>query len=456
MLGRATSSVHVAEVRRALGTLSATSRDRWFTAIASAAFLFATGVPFAQTLTAQKYQTAVGQPAAPLTGIASLLSKGAPLLIIALCATAIALSLRALPRHGVGLLLVLLLPWIYLFSRDEYLGIRTHVNFFCYPLIFIAGWMLRPRLSSLQWLGYLVGAVAVLSLVLGWLVPAKGLYQAANGTEISPDKQLLHGILVGPLSSGNNLGQYLVMGFAPILLIRRRGWRYVLLAASIYAQLWAASRSCLAALGALCVLLVLVRVLPKGAAKLTSIVALGSMVVLCVALPFITTNPTSFSNRGYVWEVSKKAWSANRYFGLGSTFYDRIALTSSNLGGSVFHGHNQVMQDLVTGGYVLALLMGLVMIVESGCAVRLVGLGHDVGVLYLVGFVGACMLEVSYVIVDRYFAMPVVLIPFAAIAFTADLHPEKSADGRVSTALAGLPKRTVMIPARNQHPAVTV
>ena len=51
-------------------------RDRWSAAIICTAFLFAVGAPAVQSLTAPKYQTAVGQQTVPLSGPASLVSKG--------------------------------------------------------------------------------------------------------------------------------------------------------------------------------------------------------------------------------------------------------------------------------------------------------------------------------------------------------------------------------------------
>src|SRR4051794_14693899 len=242
-------------------------RDAAFVAIVLAATLFGIGTPLVQTFTATKYQTAAGQLTAPLSGPANMVSKGAPILIVALCLVVIALALtEAVPRSGFPALAVLVAPWMYLVVHDKSLGISPHLRVLCYPLICTAIWCLRPKLSSLRWVGYVAGGVAVLSLMIAFLAPQKGLYQAADGTEIAPDKAILSGILVGPLASGNNLGQFLLMGTAPILLIPRRAWRRLLLVACLWAQLWAASRSCLAAAGLLIVLAALMRWSPRKAA----------------------------------------------------------------------------------------------------------------------------------------------------------------------------------------------
>ena len=279
---------------------------------------------------------------------------------------------------------------------------------------------------------------------MGEFLPLKGIYQSAAGIQVSLDKGIFTGsILVGPLASGNNLGQFLLMGTPAILLVPRRAWRLGLLAACLYAQLWAASRSCLAAAGLLLLLaLVLPRFGPRARATAAAGALLGFLVVL-VAVPLLTTRPTAFSNRGYVWQVSEQAWAGNRLFGLGADYYGRVAATSANLGGSVFHGHNQLIHDLVTGGVVLALLMGLVVLVEIAAAAELARRGHLFGALYLVGFIGACVLEVSYVLVDRYFALPVMVIPFAYILFTVDRDGAAEPAERAATNRADVPREPV-------------
>lgn len=400
---------------------SVVARERWFVAILCSTFLFAIGPPLIQSFTAQKYQVAIGQQSVPLSGPAGMLSKAAPFLIIAMCLAAIGLNAKVLPRTGLMKLGLLLLPWVYVVIHDDYVGTHPHINALVYPMVATGIWVLRPRLAAMQWLGYLVGGTALLALAMGELVPLKGIYHAADGSEISPDKQILSsGILVGPLSSGNNLGQFLVMGIASVLLVRRRKWRWLLLVACLYASLWAASRSCLVAILVLLLMALVIKAMPRSVRLASAAGVLAAMVLAVVALPLLITNETSFSNRGYVWHVSKDAWAAHRWTGLGSDFYGRIAATSQNLGGSVFHGHNEFMQALVTGGYALALSMGLVIGVAIYSAVALLRRGHAFPTLFLIGFIGSCLLEVSYVIVDRYFALPVMLVPLAVVLFTAD------------------------------------
>jgi hypothetical protein len=397
------------------------ARERWFLAVMAVTILFGIGPSLLQSFTANKYQSAIGQQTVAVSGPAGLMLKLAPFLVIGVCLAVVVVTVRFTDRPGVGRLLALLAPWFWTVVHDSSIGMSFHRSELCYPLIAIAVWCLQPKLASLRWLGYCVGGVAVLSVLMGYLLPLKGLYQAADGLEITPDKRIFaSGILVGPLSSGNNLGQFLVMGLPAIFLIPRRGWRWSLVAVTLYASLWAASRSCLIATAALLVAALVFRMVSRSVWPALSVVGLTAIAFVVVIVPSTATSVTSYSNRGYVWQVSKQAWSADRWFGRGSDYYARVAATSGNLGGSVFHGHNQYINDLVTGGYVLALVMGLTIVVAISCAARLARRGFTYPTLFLVGFLGACMFEVSYSMVDRFFALPVMLIPLAVIFFTSD------------------------------------
>jgi O-antigen ligase len=411
--------------------ISEQARQRWFVAVLSATFLFGIGPSAIQSFTANKYQTAIGQQTVAVSGPAGVVLRLAPLLLIGVCLAVIVVTVRNTERAGLGRLLALVAPWFWLVVHDSSIGVSFHRSELCYPLVAVAIWCLQPRIASLRWLGYVVGGVAVLSVLMGYLLPLKGLYQAADGLEITPDKQIFaSGILVGPLASGNNLGQFLVMGLPAVFLIPRRGWRWALVAVTLYASLWAASRSCLIATAALLLAALLFRMMARSAWPTLTVIGLSAMAFVVVIVPSTATSVTSYSNRGYVWQVSKQAWSADRWSGLGSDYYGRIAATSGNLGGSVFHGHNQYIHDLVTGGYVLALLMGLTIATAIVCAARLARRGFTYPTLFLIGFLGACIFEVSYSMVDRFFAMPVMLIPLSVIFFTSDLAQTTAPEDR--------------------------
>jgi hypothetical protein len=408
-------------------------RDRWFVAIIFAALLYSVGPFLVQSLTAAKYKTSAGEATVPFTALAARMNSLSSLLLMAVCIAAIVRSAATIPRTGRVRLMVLLAPWVYIVVNDAYQGAFPHRTEFIYPLIVVAVFCLRPRLISLQALGYSAGAVAAIALFMGWFVPAKGIFQLANGTEISADKEIFSsGILNGPFPQGNNLGVFLVMGMATVFAIRRRFLLVVLLALTVYAQLWAASRSCLAAAAIVIILAAVLRVAtPRAKAYLVGVVLFAELAFL-TAVPLLTTDVTAFTNRGYVWQVSKQAWHVDEWFGRGSNYYGRVAATSANLGGSVFHGHNQLIQALVTGGVLYALLLGAVVVLAISTAVRLARQGAHVGAYWVAAFIGACTLEVSFAVVDRYYDLAVMLVPLACVVFTSDLGAVRPPAGAAS------------------------
>src|SRR5215471_9225925 len=134
--------------------ISEQARQRWFVAVLSVTFLFAIGPSLVQSLTANKYQTAIGQQTVAVSGPAGLVQKFTPLLLIGLCLAVVVATVRNTERSGLGRLLALLAPWFWLVVHDSSMGVAFHRTELCYPLVAIAIWCLQPRIASLRWLGY--------------------------------------------------------------------------------------------------------------------------------------------------------------------------------------------------------------------------------------------------------------------------------------------------------------
>ena len=433
------------------------ARTRWSVALVLLSYAYAVGPGLVDSLTSRKYHTDIGQAAPPRSGLTSLVDKASLTLLLALCALIVLLRVGTMPKQHRLRLAVVLAPWIYMVVRDQYLRVPTHKYELVYPFVVVAIWALAPRLTLLKWVGYLVGATALVSIGMGVFLPSRGIYQTVTGANLTLDKALFpSGLLVGPLPNGNNLGQVLAIGLGAVLAIPHRTGRWVLAAATVVAAAWAGSRSCLGAIAVVLVLAGLLRVVRRPTRPLLVAGSTIPLAALIVILPIVTTDPTAFTNRGSIWTLLKRQWDANRSFGLGSNFFDRIASTSANLGGSVYHGHNQLMQDLVTGGYVLAFLIAAVIALEVGCAMRLARIGFVAPVLVLVGFLGASLLEVSYALVDRFFLLPVMLVPFACFLFTADHEapaPAAGADSGVIDAARNAVRTRSVRSASPDHPA---
>jgi O-antigen ligase len=377
-----------------------------------------------QTLTAPKYRTQVGMESPPYSAAAALSLFVLALAILGYSIVVIINALRDPPSRGVGGLVVLLLPWLYLQLRDWTLSDPLQWSQLIYPAVAIAIWALRPSLGEFALLGYLVGVVAVISILIGIFWPSQGILRSAQGLVITEDKTLLPwGILVGIFTHGNNLGQFLVLGLPMVAAIRRRFTKVLLVIAVCFALVWSASRSSLITSVIVIVVTAAVSLLSARVRGLPARFLVTTPFAVAALLPLLTSDPAAFTNRGFIWMASLEAWRSNPFFGLGSRYYQELGRTSESLGGTVFHGHNQLVHLLVTGGLILVVLIALMLLFVINAAARWAERGRLVAVAYLTALAGVCTLEVSLVIVDNNFLFPVVVVPFAIILFSERSEP---------------------------------
>jgi O-antigen ligase len=166
----------------------------------------------------------------------------------------------------------------------------------------------------------------------------------------------------------------------------------------------------------------------KGVGAGLWLVVTGALVL---ALPMFTRDPEAFTNRGYIWAVSLDAWSENPWVGNGSDWYQDIAGYHTDLGGYAFHGHNQLVQALVTGGVIYAVLLVVQMVVSSVCAVRDARRGSTFSASYLGVLFVTCYLEVSLTVVDGRLMVPMTALPLAFVLFRATEEAGTAHDERV-------------------------
>lgn len=418
------------------------SRDRQAAVLISLISLWVILPRFMQSVFAPKYRASTGVETPPYVGIASYTQRIFFYVIVLYCLWTVVKCLRESPRGRGFAILVFAAPCGYLWLRDLYLGQRPENTRIIFLLAVLAFWAIRPRIRSLATLGYFVGLAVVLSLLLGVFLPSKGIFHSSQGMVIAEDKQFLPmGLLVGIFTQGNNLGQFIVMGIPSVALIPRRRTRWVLLALSGFALVWSASRGSLIALGLVIVAALVLLAFKRHRGSVGFLLGLAPMVVVCV-LPFITHDPRAYSTRGYIWAQSLQAWDSSRAFGLGSAWYRLVGTSSGTLGGTVFHGHNQFVQLLVTGGWVLALLVGLLLLMALISAARLARATTIFGVVFLVALAGACLFEVSFAFVDNTFVLPVMLIPLAVLIFNRELDDLRGPEAEL--ALPAEPATTLL------------
>ena len=372
---------------------------------------------FVQSLTAPKHVVLIND-AIPYSATTSLLSHLMTVLVIGWCVVVFARHAADLPTDRRRVLVILLAPWIYLITRDIYAGVHLHLQDLEYPAIVIAVWVLRPPLRKLVLLGYLAAALAVISVLMGVFLKSKGLYHGRNGDLVPlPKKILPWGILVGPLTSENNLGQVLVLGLPLIGLARSRLVRVVVVLVTAYAIVWTASRSSIAALAVGGLIALALPVRGRKRRRVVAAVLPMAAGLVMIAIPVSTSVGTSFSNRGYIWIASLRAWSQHRVFGMGDQFYSSLAKFEEGLGGQAFHGHNTFVQMVAIGGAVGLVLVAAMAVVSLGSAVRWVGRGVNVPAVLLGTFFVSATLEWSFAFFDRDFLLAVTVLPMAMILF---------------------------------------
>jgi hypothetical protein len=383
---------------------------------------------FVQSLTAPKHAAFVND-AIPYSSSTALLSHLLTVAVIGWCMVVVFLRLSDLPTDRRRVLVILLAPWMYLITRDFYAGVHLHLQDLEYPAIVIAVWVLRPALRKLVVLGYLAAVLAVVSVLMGIFLTSKGLYHARNGDLVSVDKKILPwGILVGPLTSENNLGQVLVLGLPLIGLARSRMVKLAVVLLTAYAVVWTSSRSSIAALAVGGLIALALQVPGRKLRQVVATVLLLAAGLVMIAIPVSTSDGTSWSNRGFIWIASLRAWSEHRVFGLGSQWYSTLAKYEEGLGGQAFHGHNTFVQMVIMGGGVALVLVAAMAVVSLGSAVRWVGRGVNVPAVLLGTFFVSATLEWSFAFYDRDFLLAVTVLPMAMVLFAERPRDESGVD----------------------------
>lgn len=387
-----------------------------------------------QSVLSPKYRNSIGIAQAPYSRLAALADYGLYLGVIAVCVLVILIHLNRIDWYALGSLVCMLAPWAYMVVRDVYAGSPLLDEAVCYPLIVVAVWMIKPDLRRLDVLGYLIGLTSAVSILLALVLPTHAIFRNASGAVVVDDKQIVPGgILVGVFTQGNNLGQFVALGLPAVLLIRNRTHRLVLVTFSTVAVVWSASRGAMLALAVGMVAYAIVRLAsPVLRWLLAPLAILVPMVVVC-AVPLLTTTDTAFTNRGLVWLNSLKAWRADIWFGQGANWFEVIGSSSSRIAGSVFHGHNQFVQFMVTGGLLFGLLVIPQIAIAIGRATRAAVAGRFFGVAWLAVLIGSCLLEKSFAYVDNANFLVSMVLPFAFLLLSRPVPvvPRPSSDAAI-------------------------
>ncbi|GAA5185123.1 hypothetical protein GCM10023322_28160 [Rugosimonospora acidiphila] len=262
------------------------------------------------------------------------------------------------------------------------------------PLAAVAIWLRPPSVRVFGVLGVLAAVSAVGSMLLAVARPDLGLLTGANTGSKSG---LLGGLLAGPYEHSNVLGIALALGLPFVFCLRNAPLRWSSLALVLLAQLWTGSRTSQLATVVVVVAYLLMTRWPKRTWPASVLVA--ASLALIVVVPLVSRAPTSFTNRGRIWHALLDRWTQRPILGFGPDFFDREPDLAKALGGQFTHGHNMMVQFLVVGGLLTAVLAGVLLYLTFRESLALARTGQFAPMLFLVALLQVSWLEASHVVI---------------------------------------------------------
>ncbi len=400
------------------------STDAIAVAIIVALWTRGVGSYIAFSLTTPKVFVAAGGQQ-PESAAFTAVTQGAFLLVVALCAFAVVFRINEVTRPGLWKIAVMLVPWLWLLVRSAYAGDATPDSLL-FPMLVLAFAALRPNPRVLMALGVLVGLTAVIAIILGLFLPDAGIVRESDGEfRVRTDKETLPGLglLQGMFFSENTMAAFLSVGLASVFTIRWVWARLVLVAAVLFAVVWSSSRggivTAVGMLGTGCVVGLLVLFQRRGWASMAARGAAAITFLFAATLALWGWDDDAFSARGIIWRVSLSEWTKRSFwFGLDPGWYARMANTeTSPLHAGAVHGHNDMVQMLVTGGIVLGVMFIIWYAMIAWDITPAWSRYLPIAAMLLVGIAASGALEVVTGFVDGSSQWPVSLVPLVVLFF---------------------------------------
>lgn len=367
------------------------------------------------SLTSRKEFRPITDGPAPEHALVGLATTAGNALVLVVCLAVLVLHRRRW-RDLLGPVALLLGAWAVALGTLVVQGSpELNRSMVLLPLVLAAATVLRPDRRAVEAIGVATVAVAGVSLLLGLVLPDAGRYVRA--AEVADEKLVGPlGILAGVYPSGNNLGVALALGLPAVLALRRPLLRWSAFAVVVLALAWTTSRTSWVAAAVTVAVWVALRFAGRRRDQLAALV-LAALGTASLVLPFVTRDPTAFTNRATYWVAGLEAWRDAPWLGHGADHYTAVARESGALGGYAYQAHNQVVQLLVTGGLVLLVLVGAAVALAAVRAVRVVDRDPWLAT-FVVALLCAGLFEVPVGVVDRVMFVPFALLPLAvALAY---------------------------------------
>lgn len=245
-----------------------------------------------------------------------------------------------------------LAPWVLVTIGTYAAGQGISVAAVVYPMVGIVVFSLRDTTRTLSTAGWLVVLLAAFSLASALFSPNTAFLKLGGEAK---DSLFAGQALAGPISHPNTLGQMLALGLPFVFFVASPVWRAAGFMSVTIALLATGSRTALtaAAIGLVVVVLWQWRktgFTVRGAVGPLALALIYPVVFLASPWLVATSEPESYTGRGYIWRGSLALWEQSPMFGNGARAFYQQATVHNDLGVGAFHAHNLFLNTLVMAG----------------------------------------------------------------------------------------------------------
>ncbi|QZS54689.1 O-antigen ligase family protein [Rhodococcus opacus] len=340
--------------------------------------------------------------------------------------------LRNLKHRSSGAV-VFLLPWVAIQISTMANGSLPPKSALLIPAIALAAAFTAPSVRTLETLGKLTIATAVLSLGIATLTPHGFLdVRPPIGQPTPLEEKALIGsqLLAGPYGHSNTLGMALALGLPFVLLIRPRWLKFAGVAVVASALVWTASRTSITTAAIVLMLTFAAMLLSSRAIARWGSIGIVAALVTMLYIPLSTLgDPTAYSQRGRIWIAIYQTWQESAWFGHGPYAFHAVSRATRVFGLYAFHGHNLFMHSLMTLGVFGVLAWAVFLIAAARRSVRIGRAGQPAFLYFLITFLTVSCLEISTDLTDLSQLGYVTIVPFAVLFYCRKTDELDTASG---------------------------
>jgi hypothetical protein len=302
----------------------------------------------------------------------------------------------AFVRNDIAPLLVLTLPWLWIILNEFARGGRVTPQIILPIGVALTFWAVQTRVDDLKLYALLAAVLTGVSMVMTATAPS--LMYMPQSFDAASDKSLTGlPLLAGFFSHPNSNGLFLVLALPLAHLFSRWYLRWTITGVILCGIVWSSSRTALFGAAVWLVVMLLVLLVRASLHRVLAVLLVGLIAAVAV-IPLTTTDPEAYTERGAIWQFNLSQLHGSQWlFGLGHTWYvDHYDLLKSALSTAAGHGHNVFVHYVVTGGLILVLLIGLVLLNTARIAAWLPRREHVAAIAFLCVLTAASITETAW------------------------------------------------------------